>query len=73
MLARTSEDSEDIRETKATMGLFATNRKRNGKKQPVQKPKTIWGKLKYAAVLIIGILIDTLVDIDDHIDNNFSK
>ena len=55
------------------MGLFATNRKLNGKKQPVQKPKTIWGKLKYAAVLIIGILIDTLVDIDDHIDNNFSK
>ena len=73
MLARTSEDSEDIREAKATMGLFATNRKLKGKKQPVQKPKTIWGKLKYAAVLIIGILIDTLVDIDDHIDNNFSK
>lgn len=37
MLSQTDLDTEDVREAKATMGLFSTNRKITGK-------KTLWSK-----------------------------
>lgn len=73
MLAQTNEDTEDIREAKAIMGIFATNRKLTGKKMVGQKPKTAWGKVKYAAILLIAVLFDALADIDNPLDNKISK
>lgn len=73
MLSQTDLDTEDVREAKATMGLFSTNRKITGKKLSGQKPSTLWGKMKYAAVFAIGLLFDALLDFDDPIDNKFSK
>lgn len=65
MLVETKEDTDDIREAKAVMGLFATNRKLTGKSLNTQKPKSAWGKLKYAAVLATGFLINIFVGSDD--------
>ena len=73
LLSQTNEDTMDIREAKATMGIFATNRKLTGKKLPELKPQTAWSKLKYAAVFAIGILFDALVDFDDPIDKNIKE
>lgn len=67
MLAHTIEDSEDIREAKATLGVFATNRKLTGKRLSGQKPKTVWGKMKYAAILVLGFILDAVFDFDDSI------
>ena len=41
MLSQTDEDTEDIREAKATMGLFAMNRKLTGKKLRGGKSKSV--------------------------------
>lgn len=73
LLSHTNEDTMDIREAKATMGIFATNRKLTGKKLPSLKPQTVWSKFKYAAVFAIGILFDALIDFDDPMDNNFKE
>lgn len=73
LLALTDADTEDIREAKATMGLFATNRKITGKQLAEQKPQTAWGKMKYAAIFILGILLDLFVDIDDPTENKLTK
>lgn len=73
LLSQTNEDTMDIREAKAIMGIFATNRKLTGKKLPNLKPQTVWSKLKYAAVIAFGILFDALVDFDDPMDNNFKE
>ena len=65
MLAETKEDTEDIREAKATMGLFATKRKISNKTLIVETPKKKWRKLKYAAAIVVGVLLDLFLDIDD--------
>lgn len=65
MLAETKEDTEDIREAKATMGLFATKRKISNKTLTVETPKKKWRKLKYAAAIVVGVLLDLFLDIDD--------
>lgn len=67
MLAHTIEDTEDIREAKAILGVFATNRKLTGKRLSGQKPKTVWGKMKYAAILVLGFILDAVFDFDDSI------
>lgn len=73
LLAQTDADTEDVREAKATLGLFATNRRLTGKQLAEQKPQTAWGKIKYAAIFVIGILLDLFVDIDDPIENKLTK
>lgn len=73
LLAQTDADTEDIREAKATLGLFATNRKLTGKQLADQKPQTAWGKMKYAAIFALGILLDLFADIDDPIENKLTK
>ena len=73
MLSETTEDSNDILEIKAVMGVFATNRKIEGKTLPVQKPQTAWGKMKYAAILVISIILDAIFDFDDPLENKISK
>lgn len=73
LLARTDADTEDIREAKATLGLFAAKRKLTGKQIAKLKPKNAWGKIKYAAILVIGILLDIIVDFDDTIENRITK
>lgn len=73
MLSETTEDSNDILETKAVMGVFATNRKIEGKTLSVQKPQTAWGKMKYAAILVISIILDAIIDFDDPLENKISK
>ena len=65
LLAETQEDTEDIREAKATMGLFATKRKISNKTLTVETPKKKWRKLKYAAAIVFGVLLDLFLDIDD--------
>lgn len=65
LLAETQEDTEDIREAKATMGLFATKRKISNKTLIVETPKKKWRKLKYAAAIVVGVLLDLFLDIDD--------
>ena len=64
MLTDTAEDSDDIREAKATMGLLAMGRKLNNRHLHTQKPKTVWGKVKYAAVFFLGALLDIAFDDD---------
>ena len=73
LLTQTDADTEDIREAKATLGLFATNRRLTGRQLAEQKPRTTWGKIKYAAIFVIGVLLDLFVDIDDPIENKLSK
>ena len=73
MLSETTEDSNDILEIKAVMGVFATNRKIEGKTLSVQKPQTAWGKMKYAAILVISIILDAIIDFDDPLENKISK
>lgn len=73
LLVVTDADTEDIREAKATLGLFSANRKLTGKQLAEQKPRTTWGKMKYAAIFIIGILLDLFVDIDDPTENKLTK
>lgn len=65
LLAETQEDTEDIREAKATMGLFATKRKISNKVLADKTPKKKWNKLKYAAAIVFGVLLDLFLDIDD--------
>ena len=65
MLAETQEDTEDIREAKATMGLFATKRKISNKVLADKTPEKKWNKLKYAAAIVFGVLLDLFLDIDD--------
>ena len=69
MLAETNEDTDDIREAKATMGLFSTNRKLYSKPLPLIKPTSAWGWMKYAAILVAAILSDTLVDFDNPVSS----
>lgn len=64
-----SKDTEDIREAKATFRLFSTKRKLTRKQLAEQKPQTTWGKIKYAAIFAIGILLDLFVDYDDSIED----
>lgn len=64
MLAET-DDSDDIREAKATMGLFATERFFTEKAPATKKPRTGWRRLKYAAVFAFGVLLDLFLDIDN--------
>ncbi len=73
MLSETTEDSNDILEIKAVMGVFATNRKIEGKTLPVHKHQTAWGKMKYAAILVISIILDAIIDFDDPLENKISK
>lgn len=73
MLSETTEDSNDILEIKAVMGVFATNRKIEGKTLSVQKPQTAWGKMKYAAIIVISIILDAIIDFDDYLENKISK
>lgn len=73
LLARTDADTEDIREAKATLGLFAAKRKLTGKQIAKLKPKNAWGKIKYAAILVIGILLDIIIDFDDTLENKLTK
>jgi len=73
LLSHTNEDSSDIREAKAIMGIFSTNRILTGNKLPEKKTKSVWGKMKYAAMFIFGILLDIFVDSDDFIDNKLTK
>ena len=54
MLAETKEDTEDIREAKAS-----------NKTLIVETPKKKWRKLKYAAAIVVGVLLDLFLDIDD--------
>ena len=65
MLAETDDDSADIREAKATMGLFATERSFTEKAPTTKKPRTGWRRLKYAAVFALGVLLDLFLDIDN--------
>lgn len=65
LLAETQEDTEDIREAKATMGLFATKRKISNKVLADKTPKKKWNKQKYAAAIVFGVLLDLFLDIDD--------
>ena len=73
MLSETTEDSNDILEIKAVMGFFATNRKIEGKTLPVHKHQTAWGKMKYAAILVISIILDAIIDFDDPLEDKISK
>lgn len=66
-------DTENIGETKATIRLFSAKRKLTGKQIAEHKPQTTWGKIKYAAIFGIGILLDLFVDIDDTIEDKLSK
>lgn len=68
MLANTIEDTEDIREVKAVLGVFATDRKLRGKHLAAQKPQTVWSKMKYAAIFVLGFLLDGVTSYDDSID-----
>lgn len=61
----TDDDSDDIRETKATMGLFATERYFTKKAPATKKPRKGWRRLKYAAVFALGVLLDLFLDIDN--------
>ena len=65
LLAETQEDTVDIREAKATIGLFATKRKISAKVLAAKTPKKKWNKLKYAAAIVFGVLLDLFLDIDD--------
>ena len=65
MLAETDDDSDDIREAKATMGLFATERYFTEKAPATKKPRKGWRRLKYAAVFALGVLLDLFLDIDN--------
>lgn len=65
MLAETDDDSDNIREAKATMGLFATERFFTEKAPATKKPRTGWRRLKYAAVFALGVLLDLFLDIDN--------
>ena len=65
MLAETDDDSADIREAKATMGLFATERHFTEKAPVTKKPRKGWRRLKYAAVFALGVLLDLFLDIDN--------
>ena len=65
--------SNDILEIKAVMGVFATNRKIEGKTLPVHKHQTAWGKMKYAAILVISIILDAIIDFDDPLEEKISK
>ena len=47
------------------MGLFATKRKISNKTLIVETPKKKWRKLKYAAAIVLGVLLDLFLDIDD--------
>lgn len=68
MLANTIEDTEDIREAKAVLGVFATDRKLREKHLAAQKPQTVWSKMKYAAIFVLGFLLDAVTSYDDSID-----
>lgn len=59
MLAETKEDTDDIREAKATMGLFATRRYTEN---APGKSQTSWGKIKYAAIFAFGVLFDLFAE-----------
>lgn len=72
MIAHTDEDSDDIREAQAVLGIFATDRKLNGIKKK-QQPRTVWAKVQYAAVLAIIVLLDVFFDLDDNINNDLTK
>lgn len=65
MLAETDDNSADIREAKATMGLFATERHFTEEAPATKKPRTGWRRLKYAAVFALGVLLDLFLDIDN--------
>lgn len=73
LLVQTKDDSEDILHAKATLSLFAINRKIEGKKNGEQNFRTRWGKIKYAAVFAIGVLFDIFFDFDDFTDKRISK
>lgn len=73
LLSQTDEDAEDIREAKATLGIFATRRKLSGRELPQGKQKSVWSKMKYAAIFVLSILFDAFTDIDDSLDNKLSK
>lgn len=69
LLCKTDNDSDDIREAKATMGIFATERKLTFKHVGNHKHKSLWGKMKYAAVFILGAFLDIAFDDDINLDS----